>query len=299
MNAGTNSEDRLQRARLSLEGLSLGDAFGECFFDPAAGVRIRSRKLPEGPWFYTDDTMMAKSIVDVLTECGRIEQDALAHLFARRFHEHPNRGYGAGAHRLLSQIHDGANWRSASCALFGGEGSLGNGGAMRAAPVGAYFADDPERAAFEAAASAAVTHAHVEGKAGAVAIAVGAAMAWRGRGESQPGRSLLQAAHDLTPPSATRDGVAAAAEIEPATAPEVVAMRLGSGQKIMASDTVPFSLWCAAAHVDSFENAMWKTAAGLGDVDTTCAEVGGIVALAVGMEGLPAEWFRRREPLED
>jgi ADP-ribosylglycohydrolase len=34
-----------------------------------------------------------------------------------------------------------------------------------------------------------------------------------------------------------------------------------------------------------------------GDVDTTCAMVGGIVVGAVGLDGIPAEWRTAREPL--
>ena len=40
---------------------------------------------------------------------------------------------------------------------------------MRVAPLGAYFAEDVERAASEAHLSAQVTHAHPEGQAGAIA----------------------------------------------------------------------------------------------------------------------------------
>ena len=43
--------------------------------------------------------------------------------------------------------------------------------------------------------------------------------------------------------------------------------------------------------------AMWATATGLGDVDTTCAIVGGIVVLAAGIESIPADFLARREPL--
>ena len=38
------------------------------------------------------------------------------------------------------------------------------------------------------------------------------------------------------------------------------------------------------------------TVSGLGDRDTTCAIVGGAVAL--GCKALPAKWLRPREPLE-
>ena len=43
---------------------------------------------------------------------------------------------------------------------------------MRAAPVGAYFADDVEKIITESRKSAEVTHAHPEGQAGAIAVAL-------------------------------------------------------------------------------------------------------------------------------
>ena len=297
--AVSTNTDPLSRARLSLEGLSLGDAFGECFFDSSMRESLENRNLPEGPWFYTDDTVMAWSIVDVLAEHGTVDQDRLAQLFAGRFRKQPNRGYGAAAVQLLERIATGCDWRSEASRLFGGEGSMGNGGAMRAAPVGAYFADDLDRVVSEARASAAVTHAHPEGQAGGIAIAVGAAMAWRMRDESADAKGFLEQVYALTPDGATRDGIGRALMIGPAATTTDVAIERGSGQNLLASDTVPYALWCAAHYLSDFEEALWSTAAGLGDVDTTCAMVGGIVALSVGHDRLAREWLRRREPLED
>jgi ADP-ribosylglycohydrolase len=34
-----------------------------------------------------------------------------------------------------------------------------------------------------------------------------------------------------------------------------------------------------------------------GDLDTNCAIVGGIVALSVGFEGIPADWLAAREAI--
>ncbi|WP_033825124.1 ADP-ribosylglycohydrolase family protein, partial [Kitasatospora sp. MBT63] len=64
-------------------------------------------------------------------------------------------------------------------------------------------------------------------------------------------------------------------------------------------DTVPFALWSAAWHLDSPTDALWTTAEGLGDVDTTCAITGGTVAARTGLAGVPAAWLTRREPLPD
>jgi ADP-ribosylglycohydrolase len=66
----------IERAQLSLEGLSVGDAFGERFFGPPheAVKRIVEREIPAPPWTYTDDTEMAISILEVLRERGTIDQ---------------------------------------------------------------------------------------------------------------------------------------------------------------------------------------------------------------------------------
>jgi ADP-ribosylglycohydrolase len=56
-------------------------------------------------------------------------------------------------------------------------------------------------------------------------------------------------------------------------------------------------LWCAAQRLRDYESALWLTVAALGDRDTTCAMVGGIVACHTGAAGLPAEWLAHREPL--
>ena len=142
-----NHTQRIKKALLSLEGLSIGDSFGQNFFieQDKAIQSINSRILPTKPWFYTDDTVMAISIVETLNKFGRIEQDYLAMMFARRYIDEPNRGYGSNAGKTLKEISEGVDWRQASKRAFSGMGSMGNGGAMRAAPIGAYFFDDYER----------------------------------------------------------------------------------------------------------------------------------------------------------
>ena len=50
--------------------------------------------------------------------------------------------------------------------------------------------------------------------------------------------------------------------------------------------------------MDDFEAALWSTVSGLGDRDTTCAIVGGIVALSVGYKGIPEAFSKAREPLD-
>ena len=111
------------------------------------------------------------------------------------------------------------------------------------------------------------------------------------------GSELLREVTLRTPFGDTRDGLIKACNLSLSTAPTSAAAVLGSGSRVICSDTVPFALWCAARHLDDFEEAMWSTVAGLGDRDTTCAIVGGIVALAVSEQGLPKHFVSAREPL--
>ncbi len=280
----------LRNARRSLEGLSLGDAFGELFFRRSP-ERSSLADLPPRPWRWTDDTHMALSILEVLEGHGHIDQDALARAFARRFSQEPFRGYAGGARRLLGQIAAGADWREIAPRLFG-TGSYGNGAAMRVAPVGGYYCDDLPRAAEEARRSAVITHAHPEGQAGAMAVAVAAGLA--ANRPHPTGRGFLEEITSHLPRSVVLAGIWRATQIPPDALDEAVA-RLGSGSQVSAQDTVPFCLWSAAHHLEDFEAALWWTVRGGGDRDTTCAIVGGIVALSA--PEIPASWLARREPL--
>lgn len=287
----------IKRALLSLEGLSVGDALGAALGEgdtlPAVAIQIENRELPSGTWGWTDDTHMALSIVEVLAEFEEIEQDALAELFAERYIDEPYRGYAGGAKRLLTRLGDGADWRELAPRLFDG-GSYGNGGAMRAAPIGGYFAENPVKATQEAKKSAMVTHAHPEGQAGAIAVAVGAAIA---ASKDYPrGNAFLEAIAEYVPDSEVLDGIRLAMRIHSDEFAEAV-KRLGTGWGVSAQDTVPFCLWCTAHHLDSYEDALWKTAAASGDRDTTCAIVGGIVALSA--REVPKGWIERREALPE
>lgn len=280
-----------ERALSSLTGLSVGDAFGQQFFTQPWSA-IQQRELPPGPWRWTDDTHMAASIVEHLIDRGQVDQDQLARLFANRFDRDPDRGYGSGAVRLLVRVAEGMDWREVAPSLFEG-GSWGNGGAMRAAPIGGFFWGDPERAAAEARKTAEITHAHPEGQAGAIAVAVAAALTPMRQALSGPKfwKSIL----DLVPPGRTREGIVEASQIGPEDHLRAASV-LGTGHQVAAFDTVPFCLWVVANHGFDYELALWTTVAGRGDSDTTCAIVGGVAALA---SEVPQAWLDRREPLPE
>ncbi|MGP3986738.1 ADP-ribosylglycohydrolase family protein [Streptomyces sp. 3N207] len=366
--------ERVSRALASLRGLAVGDALGSQFFVPANLSCLRRRELPPGHWQWTDDTEMAASVVAVLAAHGHIDQGALAASFSE--HHDFDRGYGPAVNRMLRLIRqEGGDWRELAASLFEGQGSWGNGCAMRVAPLGAWFAGDPERAAAEAERSAEVTHRHPEAVAGTRAVAAAAALvagdqqgrpevpdrveedgdggaaagagvgagvgvgaddgtdggsgkgecagedeggrsagggAGRGPGEAGGGSTapptashastapltperLLARVQELVPRSAVQAGLRRAADLLDYADVGTVAAVLGCGRRTSTQDTVPFTLWAAARNLGDFRAAFWTTASAGGDVDTTCAIVGGIVAAAGPASAPPEEWHERTE----
>ncbi len=284
------------RARDSLHGLALGDAFGETWFRISAGEaeqRQLSREMPSGPWPWTDDTAMALSLYRVLSAHGEVRQDDLARTFADAYAADPYRGYGGSMHDVLRCIGAGEHWQAVTTRQFGGMGSWGNGAAMRVAPLGAWFAADLDQVAEQAALSAAVTHAHPEATAGAIAVAVAAALAARGT----PAEDFLTAVAERTPDGQVASRLQTVAGRSLALEPAWIAGEVGCGLQISAQDTVPFAIWCAARHLDNLEDALWATASAGGDVYTTCAITGGIVATRTGIRALPAHWLQACEQL--
>ncbi|MGN5380452.1 ADP-ribosylglycohydrolase family protein [Streptomyces lasalocidi] len=295
MTADSSSSGRLERALASLRGLAVGDALGSQFFVPARYPLLKRRELPPGRWQWTDDTEMACSVVAVLGAHRRIDQDALARSFAE--HHDFDRGYGPAVNRLLRLVREGGDWRELAAGLFDGRGSWGNGAAMRIAPLGAWYADDPEQATHQAEISAYPTHQHREAVVGAMAVAAAAALAGSPDGPPSP-EALLDGVVALVPKSAVGQGLRRARDMLDYADAGTVAAVLGCGRRTSAHDTVPFALWSAARCLGDYGTAFWTTAQAGGDVDTTCAIVGGV--LASGTAGTPpAAWAERVEALPD
>ncbi|MFB6528856.1 ADP-ribosylglycohydrolase family protein [Streptomyces sp. NPDC056399] len=287
----------------SLHGLAFGDAFGDRWFGilrregPAA---LETRTPPPEPlWQWTDDTAQALVLLRELAGGGgAVDQDRLALGLAAAYADDTHRGYGASMHDVLRRIGAGEPWREVVAGQFGGQGSWGNGAAMRVAPLGAWHAADLDVVAEQAARQSTVSHHHPEAVAGAVAVALAAALAARSRGGPAPARpEFLGDVAARLPDGDVRSGLRIAARMPERTSVRHAAEVLGSGYRMSGPDTVPYALWCAAGHLDDLHEGLWLTVAGRGDIDTTCAIAGGVIAARTGVTALPAAWHAAREPL--
>lgn len=284
-----------QLARHSLEGLSIGDAFGDQFFCAQADEWIARRQPPAAPWHVTDDTILAQGQLHCLQTHGEIDQATLAHIFATLYEHDPHRGYGPSMHRVLRGIAEGQDWRALTQTAFDGMGSMGNGGAMRAGPLGAYFHDDISRLCEEARRATEVTHAHTEAQAGAIAVALAAAWGCLHQHDAHDAQeTFLPFVIARTPASDLRIRLQKAHALPRSYAISTATAALGNGSKLTAGDTVPFALWCAARHLTHFEEALWSTVSGQGDRDTNCAIVASIVHFTAQPESVPTSWRNAR-----
>ena len=171
----------------SLLGLCLADALGSRFegmereqlhkrFDsPKAALEFATQ--PES-LRYTDDGQMtlvlAEYLAEYLGENSTIDPNDLMRCFVRAYESW--RGYGRGARALIEAFRDNAEYEFMAEHLFPG-GSLGNGAAMRSAPVGLRFAGDNAKILAESKCSAWPTHRHELGIEGAQLIALATSFA--------------------------------------------------------------------------------------------------------------------------
>jgi len=297
-----NSNLNIEYAKQSLKGVSIGDAFGDSFFGEMNTIfeAIDSRIVPVTKWEFTDDTVMSIAIFEELERYGQIDQDRLIKKFCVNHDLDPYRGYGATLRRLLREIGEGQNWRDVSKNAFDGQGSMGNGAAMRVCPIGAYYFDDFQQAKEAATRSAEITHANIEAIAGAIAIAIGTALTTKMKVENcvlQP-HEFIDAIIAELPDTDKKSKIATSKTVSINYHIETVKSILGNGSNMTSQDTVPFAIWCAAHHLENFEDALWKAVSILGDRDTICAMVAGMVIMTSKSEKVPTEWIAAVEKIE-
>src|SRR5262249_20407573 len=159
------------RFRGCLLGLAVGDALGGRFEAHSAdGIRARFPTVadlieyPTDEIWYTDDTHMPVGVAEALLASGEIIESELCRAFVANYV--PSRGYGRGARAVLEAMEEGRDYTAVAESHFPG-GSYGNGAAMRVAPVGLFFHDEPDKVMYQAEQSARPTHLHPLGIEGA------------------------------------------------------------------------------------------------------------------------------------
>lgn len=285
----TDIDGLVDRARGALLGTFAGDALGMPFEGAAPGAIPAELEMVEsrlGRGTYTDDTEMMIVLAEALIEDGSVKPESLARRFLER-HD-PQRGYGGGTLKVFAAWRSGMPVDTAARQAFGGQGSIGDGAAMRIAPVGVRFAFDPGRVVEQARRSAEVTHTHPVGIDGAVAQAAAVGAAMRGNEVITAARKAVE-----TDDMRRQLDIVAALLADPPIGPAEAAAALGNG--FTAPDSVPTAIY-AACHVDDVRTAVTFAVRCGGDTDTIGAMAGAIAGARHGSAAIPSSWI---DALED
>jgi len=272
----------------ALLGTFVGDALGMPWEGASSEsmpdeLDMRDERL--GPGTYTDDTQMMIGLAESLLRHDVVDEGDLAETFLSLYD--PRRGYGEGTTRVFDLWRRGVGVEDAAGRVFEGHGSLGNGAAMRIAPVAVRFFDDSVLLATQARRSARVTHAHRVGIDGAAVQAAAITAALDG---DDPLAAAVSAAR-------TQEVRAAIAQTRRRTEDRLDADTLAGGRGIApTADASVAAAVVAAARADSFEAAVTVAVRAGGDTDTVGAMTAAIAGARFGKAAIPARWL---DALED
>ncbi|KAK2843281.1 hypothetical protein Q7C36_011496 [Tachysurus vachellii] len=275
---------------------------------------------------YSDDTAMMRCVAQsLLTRMGFDEQD-MARRFAKEYSLAPGRGYGAGVVQVLRKLASPqlSDVFQPARAQFGGRGSFGNGGAMRAAPIALVYrniADVRKYAGF----GAMLTHSCSLGYNGAVLQALAVHLSLQGdlalpqnfinklileMEEVEKDETARSDAKVLNlaefPYCARLHRVKELMEKNSVSIEEVI-LELGNG--IAALESVPTAIFCVLhclepreglpEHYGGLERTIAYSLALGGDTDTIACMAGAIAGAHYGISAIPQSWLKRCEGAEE
>lgn len=278
-----------------LVGVLLGTALGDALGLPAEGLKphVITRRFGSmdrfhllGPTGFTsDDTEMTALVGHCLLGHPRDVNACV-------------RAFGWAVRGFVARLPFGiglATLRASFRLLLGlrrsGVPSAGNGAAMRAAVVGAFFAGDGPRCRDFSDALARVTHTDVRAVEGARFVALLASQCVAGASTQDRAHMANTALAGVEEPS-LRQALALAVELAAGTgSAQDAAVRLGTDGFVLRS--VPWALWCFVRHGGAVLEALQVCIAGGGDTDTNAAILGGWLGGLHGAAALPQHLVER------
>jgi poly(ADP-ribose) glycohydrolase ARH3 len=276
-------------------GSALGDSIGELAFlyRTEEDLWVQLERLNE--FRYTDDTAMSIGLAESILHKGDLDQQDLGDTFRRNFLRESWRGYASGPPTIFSIVEQsGVTYLEAAQSLFGGEGSLGNGAAMRIAPVGLFFHDSAHLYE-KACLSASVTHTHPVGMDGAAVQAKAVALAVKlDPKEVFPSDIFIDSLIEFakTPEIGEKIRLVKQLLLEN-TPPSHAAWQLG--QTVAVHESMPFALFSFLRHPESFEDCLFCAILNGGDRDTLGAMACAISGAYVGIDSIPWGWIQKLE----
>jgi len=235
------------------------------------------------------------AIAESLIEAGELDIDALMEVVTRRMIEWSNspkndRAPGHTVTEAIRTLEAGVSWKES-----GPTHAKGNGCAVRVAPIGYLYQNDPDRLIKVAQATGLATHAHPTAQAAACAAAYLIKLALDGLPpQAYVERTLVK----IGGLSIEFDAILRRVDnVIPWTDEFAALETLGSGWN--AEEAVAMAIYCAIRYEDDYVGAVRRAVNIPGDSDSVGSLTGGLVAARAGLSAIPEEWIERLEDLEE
>ena len=279
----------------ALVGTSVGDSLGAMFegLHKVKLEEIKARAERRKVLTYTDDTHMMIGVAESLISARGFDGKNMAQTFIKNYELEPFRGYGPGPPRIFRLIKAGTAWDEAAQGLYR-SGSYGNGSAMRIAPIGVFYHDNPVMLKEVAYKSSQITHAHQLGKEGAALQAYAIALAT----ELEPSVAFnhgdfLSKLINYVDNAVYKEKLNRIKALLHQPDKDRVIIELGNG--IEAFNSVPTAIYSFLSQPRSFAQAVLHAISLGGDSDTIGAMTGAISGTYLGFDAIPTQWIDKLE----
>ena len=275
---------------------AMGDAIGNMAFAYPLGISfsqyfsdLQNRISLLSDLTYTDDTAMMLGVCESFIARGSIDEQHLGDTFAKNFYRESWRGYSSGPQLIFQLVsEEGITYRQAAQTLFCGQGSYGNGAAMRIAPVALLYGDEENLYAI-VEKCAAVTNIHAIGVdcaavlAKAISIAINCNEAITVNNFIRPLQLFAQ-----TPEMINQLMLLERLFCDDSDGRNA-ARQLGTG--VAAFESVAFAIYIFLCHHANYEDCILQAGFYGGDCDTIAAMVGAMAGAYHGESCLPQKWM--------
>ncbi len=278
------------------KGCLVGTAIGDSLGANREGAWYISEVRDIGPR-YTDDTAMTIGVVESLINCKGFNVDDMTARFIQNYLHEPWRGYGPGPPRIFNMILKGRRrWDEMLDRKLYPGGSFGNGAAMRIAPIGLFYYDEPEKLREIVYKASIITHSHELAIEGAFLQAYAVSLAVNTRKSTLNRYDFLKKLKNITNNEMYFRKLEVMERLLQDKADKIdVINYLGNG--VEAINSVPTAIYSFLANNDFEESVVYAVSLG-GDADTIGAMTGAIAGAYYGIESIPLKWIEKLENRE-
>jgi len=280
----------------AMVGSALGDAAGYLAYKYQQRHDLLEKIDSVERLTFTADTVMAVAMAETLIENDEINTKKLGDHFLKHFESKPWQRQGAEPPEIYRIVeNEGVDYIFAARRLFEGEGSYGNGAAMRITPLGLFYYQDDELYE-KVRLSAEVTHTHPVGIDGAAVFAKALAktVTLNPQRPFSP-QAFIDMLIDFSRTDEIKEKLAMIPallerEVDPAEAVKKL------GNSVIVQESMPMALFCFLRYPHTYLETVLCAITHGGERDTMGIMAGALSGAYLGIDAISEEW---RNKLED